>query len=733
MTVVSGRLLAKNSLINLAGQVLPLLVGFVCIPILVDRLGMERFGVLSLAWLVIGYFNLFDFGLGRATVKLVAEKLGRDDIGEIAQIVWTSSILIFLISLAGSAFVYFLTPWLLRSVFEVHSNLLADSEGAFRFLAVGIPIVAMSTCFRGGLEAKQKFTFINFVNIFVGIFAFAIPVWVTQYLNSVTAICGVLVLGRVLGLGMLVVASSREFPGILKKAHYDRHLIRRLITFGGWMTVSNVISPLMVYFDRFLVGALVPIGNLAYYTTPFEIVNRLHVIPSSISRVLFPAFTSTYTRVRDQLPPLFRIGNVVVLAVFFPICLFLVYFSTEILTLWLGAEFALSSHRILEIVTIGVFVNAIAQIPFSLIQSLERADLTAKLHLAELPIYFALVWFLTVKFGLIGAACAWAIRVIVDAGALSWCSKMLVPGAKKDLKTLEFWVVILEGLLLLGLFKVTLGYRVPLVVGILAVYFFGLWYFVLNFYDRVAILRTIESWFVTPDPDLQFAEPYEPPKDRPPSVVAVYVTSFPTEVLAKSVRQTLTQVDEVLIVDIGSTGLSFAILNGMSSWSRVSVMFAQSDVGLASALNQGINWAMRRGATWVLTMGQSLLVGKPVVSETLRLISRHPQKDRVCRSCPIQSTKGWAGTIMSLASISKVGYLDSRLPTRIFFQEFLFRSLCKRVVHLEFIAPTNIENCPGQNSIENGLLINFGLTHSSYGARLKIALVWLKFRLIGSY
>lgn len=691
MTLVSGRLLAKNSLINLAGQVLPLLVGFFCIPILLERLGMERFGVLSLAWLVIGYFNLFDFGLGRATVKLVAEKLGHDDLGEIAQIVWTSSILIFLISLVGSGLVYYLTPWLLRSVFEVHSNLLADSEGAFRFLALGIPIVAMSTCFRGGLEAKQKFTFINFVNIFVGIFAFAIPVWVTQFVNSVTAICGVLVLGRLLGLGMLVVASSREFPGILKKAHFDRLLIRRLVTFGGWMTVSNVISPLMVYFDRFLVGALVPIGNLAYYTTPFEIVNRLHVIPSSISRVLFPAFTSTYIRVRDQLPPLFRIGNVVVLAIFFPICLFLVYFSTEILTLWLGAEFALSSHRILEIVTIGVFVNAIAQIPFSLIQSLERADITAKLHLAELPIYFALVWFLTVEFGLIGAASAWAIRVIVDAGALSWCSKRLVPGAKKDLKTLEVWVVIFEGLLLLGLLRISLGYRIPLVVGILAFYFFGLWYFVLHFYDRVAILRTLESWFVTPNPDLQFAQPYEPPKDRPPSVVAVYVTSFPTEILAKSVRQTLTQVDEVLIVDIGSSDLSLAVVEGIRTWERVTVVNEQPGTGLATALNIGLKWAMSRGASWLLTMEQNRCVDCQFVYRVLSCLGDHPGKDRIYivsfgvqtvgNGSPwIKTPHGYLdssilGLMINLKSVPAIGFFDWRKSSGLTVVDYQLRTI----------------------------------------------------------
>jgi O-antigen/teichoic acid export membrane protein len=76
LSLTSGRLLAKNTLWNLLGSGAPLLVAFFAIPKLIAGLGMARFGVLTLAWVVIGYFSLFDLGLGRALTKITSDKLG---------------------------------------------------------------------------------------------------------------------------------------------------------------------------------------------------------------------------------------------------------------------------------------------------------------------------------------------------------------------------------------------------------------------------------------------------------------------------------------------------------------------------------------------------------------------------------------------------------------------------------------------------------------------------------
>jgi len=74
---ITGTRLARNTVLNFIGQALPLLVGILVIPFIIRSLGTERFGILTLAWIVIGYFSLFDMGLSRATTKFVAEIISR--------------------------------------------------------------------------------------------------------------------------------------------------------------------------------------------------------------------------------------------------------------------------------------------------------------------------------------------------------------------------------------------------------------------------------------------------------------------------------------------------------------------------------------------------------------------------------------------------------------------------------------------------------------------------------
>lgn len=74
--LTSGRLLARNTVWNLIGSSASMTAAVFCIPVLIRGLGAERFGVLTLVWVLVGYASLFDLGLGRALTQLVARKLG---------------------------------------------------------------------------------------------------------------------------------------------------------------------------------------------------------------------------------------------------------------------------------------------------------------------------------------------------------------------------------------------------------------------------------------------------------------------------------------------------------------------------------------------------------------------------------------------------------------------------------------------------------------------------------
>ena len=192
-----------------------------------------------------------------------------------------------------------------------------------------------------------------------------------------------------------------------------------LIKFGGWMTVSNVISPIMVYFDRFLVGARLGVATVPYYVVPYEVVNRLQFVPASISGVLFPAVSSAIGRTQNEAARLFARSSELTAITLFPAMAVGILFAREGLSLWLGAAFANQGYRVLQYLAVGIFVNSFAQLGFAVVQGGGRADLTAKFHMFEFPFYLAGLWYLLSVAGAVGAAIAWLLRASLDLLLLS--------------------------------------------------------------------------------------------------------------------------------------------------------------------------------------------------------------------------------------------------------------------------------------------------------------------------
>src|SRR5712692_4493133 len=152
LNLTAGRLLARNVIWNLIGNGAPMVVAVFSIPILIHGLGKDRFGVLALAWALIGYASLFDLGLGRALTQLVARKLGAGEDREVPTLVWTSLLLMLVLGLLGAAVVILLSPWLVHRALHVPSALQGETLRSFYLLGLSIPVVISTAGLRGLLE-----------------------------------------------------------------------------------------------------------------------------------------------------------------------------------------------------------------------------------------------------------------------------------------------------------------------------------------------------------------------------------------------------------------------------------------------------------------------------------------------------------------------------------------------------------------------------------------------------
>ena len=421
------RRMANNVFFNLLGQGLPFIAAIFAIPLLIKGLGTERFGIFTLVWVVIGYFGLFDLGLGRAMTKLVAERFGGGRENEIPGLFWTAICIVFLSGLAGSLIVFTSSPWLVHYTLKVPLNLQIEALPAFHLLALSIPIVIAISGLTGFLEACHRFGMIGFIRVPMGAFSFAGPLLVLPYSHSLYSLTAILLVGRLIEFVAYFLICISVFPELRSNVKFKVENIKPLLSFGGWVTVTSIVGPIMLYLDRFLISAMISASAVAYFVTPYVVVTKLLIIPSALVGVLFPTFALLLVENRTQAAKMFFRGTKYVFLVMFPFILILVTFAHEGLSFWVGEEFSKNSSTVLQWLVVGVFINGLAQLPVALVQGSGRPDIVAKLHLVELPIYLLVLVWLLKYYGITGAAMAGVGRIFVDTTVLFLCAKNLVP------------------------------------------------------------------------------------------------------------------------------------------------------------------------------------------------------------------------------------------------------------------------------------------------------------------
>jgi O-antigen/teichoic acid export membrane protein len=428
--------LKRNTIWNLGGAGLPLLAAAAFIPYCLHTLGNEAFGILTLIWALIGYFSLFDLGTGRALTYELSKLRQSEHSDQVRTTLRAGLILTLFTGAFGTLLILALAFQLSHHWLNISPMWQSDSYLAFQIAAAGIIPTTLASGLRGAMEGLDRFDASNINKIFLGFCMFILPalsIWLHG--PSLWHIALYLVVSRVLVVLIGVFQLKKQ---LFTTAKLDlttgsvlKHM-RSLISYGMWLTLSGIISPLMVYGDRFFVSAAVGADQLSLYSIPQEGLIRLLIIPVAICGALLPAFTLIENQrvLQDTFKRNHRRLALLMLALC-SVCALLAY---PVLSWWLSADFAQKALPIALVFSLGIWINSIAVMPYILLQSKGKTALTAQFHLIELFVYIVLIYVLSSEYGLIGAAWAWVLRVTLDFLLLHFASKSLL-ASKRNVST----------------------------------------------------------------------------------------------------------------------------------------------------------------------------------------------------------------------------------------------------------------------------------------------------------
>lgn len=464
--------LARHTLFNLLGLGAPLLFALASIPALVQALGPERFGLLTMIWAVTSYFGLFDLGLGRALTQQLAIVLDQKRDAEVGPLCASALVFMAVIGVLGGALMMGLAPWGVDLIKQLPNRL--EAINATLVMGLVIPFIVLTAGLRGILEACHSFESINYIRLPMGLWTFAGPWLVVEIWGpDLVWITLALALGRVLAALVHAWVVWRQLPQLHGRLSPRRRWLKPLLSSGGWLTLSNVVSPFMGYVDRFVIGAAVSAAAVAYYATPQEIATKLWIIPGALTAVMFPTFAAQVAKQDGSSWRLYDQAIVTLFVVLLPITAALALFSRELLSVWLGPVFAQESAVVLQVFSLGILINCLGHVPLTWLQGAGHFRAPALLHCFELPLFLLALWVFSTRWGLLGASLAWLLRMICDAVLLFLLVKRerLREQALNKITTLPAWTwaLLITVLAFAGVLEPTLLWRCIWLAGLLMI------------------------------------------------------------------------------------------------------------------------------------------------------------------------------------------------------------------------------------------------------------------------
>ncbi|MDP9223531.1 MAG: flippase [Actinomycetota bacterium] len=504
--LITGRLLAKNTVLSLVAQIAPLIIAIVAIPILLDRLGLVRLGILSLVWVLLGYAGLLDLGIARALTQRTSRLLARHEEEGVAKLATTAIAANFGLGIVGGACLVALRD-VLPVALGVPYDFRGDAEGAVSVLALGLPVALATSAVRGLIEGAQRFDLVTAVAAPTSTLTYALPAGGAVAGLSLPAIVGLLVAARVATFVAYLLLTRRAFPKLSVFGLPSWSAARGLLGYGGWLTVSSASAPAIVYGERAIIASATTASGLGLYAIPYELVARMWVVPGAIAATLFPAFAALNEIDINRVESTFRRSLTLLIVVLGPIAMLLVSLGGPLLHYWLGSDVASSMTLPLQIFAVGAVINSLGYLPLAYLQASGRAHLAAKLHLAEIPGTYLVTWALASQFGLVGAAVAWLARVTTDSAVLfvfaSRSSREVALGARSNTLTIVILSLAILGAAVMSTVE-SLGLRTLGVALIVATTFALIWRLGLTASDRTtlsSLARHVWSSRVQPNAD----------------------------------------------------------------------------------------------------------------------------------------------------------------------------------------------------------------------------------------
>ncbi len=409
--------LKKNVLANYLGQAWTALMGLVFVPVYINYLGMEAYGLIGIFTLLQAWLTLLDMGMTPTLSREMARyTAGAHSAKSIRDLLRTLEFICFALAIFLCAGLSLCSVWLASH--WLHTEKLPTKELAQALSVMGLVIALrfIEGLYRGAIVGLQQQVWLNLAGSALATLrsggVVLILMWVAPTIDLFFLWQGVV---SVITIVVFIAATYHHLPASKHTAQFSLPQLKAIGRFAGGMMATTLLSLLLTQVDKIILSRLLSLEMFGYYTLAGTVAAMLYQLISPITQAYYPRFTELATQGNTVgLIKIYHQGAQLVSVLIIPATFMLVFFGNNLLLLWTGnALLTENVAPLLALLAIGTMLNGLMHIPYLLTLAYGWTKFAVYQNIIAVVLLVPSIIWATLRYGAIGSAWIW---LILNAG-----------------------------------------------------------------------------------------------------------------------------------------------------------------------------------------------------------------------------------------------------------------------------------------------------------------------------
>jgi len=381
--------------------------------------------VYSLVTAIVGYFAVIDINVTAGSVKYIAEYQARSEDGSdrlgaqqcIDETVFFGLAVYSLLGLLGGLGLFFGARLLVTRVFAVPAGLESEAIATLELAALGFLIGQVQNYLQSVPQSLMRYDIAGRIEMVFGTGVPLLTVGVLMLGHGLFAVILVRVVASAVNCVVLWRCIRRLMPGLAWRRP-GAAIRRELLGFSAYSFLSRFATMSYAYADKLIIGSLVGVTGLAYFTVASTLANRILGLTYRLSGVLFPAASALAARGElERLGRLYLKASRYVVFVNASVLVLVAVFSYQILYHWMNPAFARAGQVVLAVMALSQFIDSLTSLPSLVNDGLGHPRYSGMFALARALVGLVVVYLGVAGWGIDGAAWGHLLASIVLTGA----------------------------------------------------------------------------------------------------------------------------------------------------------------------------------------------------------------------------------------------------------------------------------------------------------------------------